>query len=99
MGDEWIYAQSDPADQLAKLHYFSMRKRHADGAVEFTITVREYVQNPEDHSMRFFAQADKQTNQNTAPFTPSGWGSTLLKALSECVREIHRFPYEPPEES
>jgi hypothetical protein len=35
--------------------------------------------------MRFFAQADKQTNQRTAPFTPVGWGSTLLKALTECV--------------
>ena len=46
--------------------------------------------------MRFFAQADKQTNQNTAPFTPIGWGSTLLKALSECIRAIHRFPYEGP---
>lgn len=99
MSDEWTYAQGDPADQLAKLQYFSMKKHNENGGVEFTITVREYVQNPEDHSMRFFAQADKRTNQNTAPFTPSGWGSTLLKALSECVREIHRFPYEPPEAS
>ncbi len=97
MSDEWTYAQGDPADQLAKLHYFSMKKHQPNGDVEFPITVREYVQNPEDHSMRFFAQTDKQTNQNTAPFTPSGWGSTLLKALSECVREIHRFPCEPPE--
>ncbi len=99
MSDEWTYAQVDPADELAKLHYFSMKKRQASGDVEFTISVREYVQNPEDHSMRFFGQANKQTNQNTAPFTPSGWGSTLLKALSECVREFHRFPYEPPYES
>ncbi len=55
--------------------------------------------NLEFESMRFFAQADKQTNQKTAPFSPSGWGSALVKALSECVREIHRFPYEPPEAS
>ena len=98
MSEEWTYAQSDPDDQLARLHYFSMLKRQADGDVEFTITIKEYVQNPEDHSMRFFAQADKQTNQGSAPFTASGWGSTLLKALSECVREIHRFPYEPSDE-
>jgi hypothetical protein len=44
--------------------------------------------------MRFFAQADKQTNQKSAPFTPTGWGESLLQALSECVRAIHRFPYE-----
>ena len=39
-------------------------------------------------------EADKQTNQKTAAYRPSGWGSTLLKALSECVQAIHRFPYE-----
>jgi hypothetical protein len=41
------------------------------------------------------AQSDKQTNQQTTPFTPSGWGPTLLTALAECIRAIHRFPYEP----
>ncbi|HXV63606.1 MAG TPA: hypothetical protein VEK15_23095 [Vicinamibacteria bacterium] len=97
MSDAWTYAQTDGDDELAKLHFFSMKKRQPAGDVEFTITVREYVQNPEDQSMRFFAQADKETNQKAAPFRPSGWGGTLLKALSECVREIHRFPYEPPE--
>ena len=97
MSDAWTYAQTDADDELAKLHFFSIKKRQATGDVEVTITVREYVQNPEDQSMRFFAQADKQTNQKTAPFRPSGWGSTLLKALSECVRKIHRFPYEPLE--
>ena len=44
--------------------------------------------------MRFFAQADKETNQSCAPHTPCGWASTLLKALSECVQNVHRFPYQ-----
>jgi hypothetical protein len=44
--------------------------------------------------MQFIAQADKQTNQKTRPFTPTEWGSTLIEALSQCVREIHRFPYQ-----
>ena len=44
--------------------------------------------------MRFFAQADKQTNQKTAPYLPTGWGSNLLQALSACIKEIKRFPYE-----
>ncbi|HLG17002.1 MAG TPA: hypothetical protein VJH03_21235 [Blastocatellia bacterium] len=90
---DWVFAQTDPSEELALLHYFSMKKRQPDGDVEFIITVREYVgRNPQN--MRFFAQADKQTNQKTAPFTPFGWGESLLQALSECVRAIHRFPYE-----
>jgi hypothetical protein len=100
MNDEWTMAQTDPADELARLHYFSIKKQQANGEpVEFVITVREHVPSREDQSMRFFAQADKQTNQRAAPYTPCGWGSTLIKALGECVRAIHRFPYEPDEES
>jgi hypothetical protein len=44
--------------------------------------------------MTFFAQADKQTNQRTAPYTPSGWGNNLMAAPATCIQEIHRFPYE-----
>ncbi len=90
---EWVFAQSDPSEELAQLHFFSMKKRQAGGDIEFLITVREYAQ-PADASMKFFAQADKQTNQKVAPFTPCGWGSTLLKALAECVQAVHRFPFE-----
>ena len=57
------------------------------------ITVKEFV-TPADPTMLFYATADKQTNQKTAPYTPCGWGETLLVALSECIRAIHRFPYE-----
>jgi hypothetical protein len=49
--------------------------------------------------MEFLAQADKQTNQKTAPFTACGWGPTLTDALAECVKAVHRFPYEGPEAS
>lgn len=90
---EWTFAQSKPSDELAKLHWFSIKKRQPEGDIEFVITVQEYV-TPRDPEVRFFAQADKQTNQKTAPFTPSGWGETLLDALSECIQAIHRFPYE-----
>jgi hypothetical protein len=44
--------------------------------------------------MHFFAQADKLTNQKTAPYRPTGWGKTMLEALSECVKAIDRFPFE-----
>lgn len=89
---EWAYA-AEPSEELAQLHFFSLKKRQPDGDIEFTITVREYATRNEQ-LMRFFAQADKQTNQKTAPFTPTGWGETLLEALHECVKAIHRFPYE-----
>ncbi len=90
---DWTYAQSDPSEELTQLHFFSMKKRQTDGEMEFQITVKEYA-TPRDESLRFFAQADKQTNQKVAPFTPCGWGSTLLKALAECVQAVHRFQYE-----
>ena len=44
--------------------------------------------------LKFYAESDKQTNQNTMPYTPSGWGGTLLQALSECMGAVRRFPYE-----
>ena len=94
--EEWAFAQLKPTDQLAQLRFFSVRKPSAAGEIEFRITVWQYVK-PRDPEMPFFAQADKQTNQKTAPFTPSGWGNTLLDALAECIEAIHRFPYEGPE--
>lgn len=93
---EWGFAQILPTDQLAHLQFFSVKKPHAQGTVEFHITVYEYVRPP-DPAMCFFAQADKQTNQKSTPFTPCGWGRTLVDALTECVRAVHRFPYEGPE--
>ena len=95
---EWTYAESDPSEELCKLHQFAVKKRQTDGDVEFVITVREYI-SPPDPAMRFFAQTDKQTNQKTAPFTPCGWGPSLLQALAECIKAIHRFPYEVSERS
>ena len=90
---EWGFAQTDASQELAQLHYFSIKKPDAGGHVEFVITVKEYI-TPQEPTAQFFAQTDKETNQNTAPYRPCGWGKTLLEALSECVRAINRFPYE-----
>src|SRR2546422_3998308 len=79
--------------KLAQLHFYSINKREGDRTIEFRITVREYA-TPNHLNMRFFAEADKHTNQKTAPYTPCGWGQTLLQALADCVKAIHRFPYE-----
>lgn len=90
---EWIFAQADPSEELARLHLFSIKKKEPGGNVEFTIKVYEYVQR-NALNMKFFAQADKEVNQRAAPFVPFGWGETLLEALSECVHAIRQFPYQ-----
>lgn len=92
--NDWQYAQTNPREQLARLHFFSMKKLQGDEEIEMMITVKETFTPALGGAMQFFAQADKQTNQKVAPYTPSGWGKTLLEALSTCVREINRFPYE-----
>jgi hypothetical protein len=92
---DWGYAQSNPNERLARLHYFSMKKLQDGVEIEMTITVQEFF-TPSDPAILFFAQADKQTNQKVAPFTPCGWGRTLLEALEECVRSVNRFPYHEP---
>ena len=91
--DDWKHAQVNVREQLARLHFFSITKVQDGQEIEFTITLKEFV-TPKDGAMMFFAQADKQTNQSVAPYTPSGWGKTLMAALDECRREIHRFPYQ-----
>jgi hypothetical protein len=91
---EWAYAQEQPAERLCRIEQYAVMKQQAGGDVEFLITVREYF-SPPDPAMRFLAQADKQTNQKTAPYTPTGWGSSLLQALAECLKAIRKFPYEP----
>jgi hypothetical protein len=89
---EWEFAQANPEQQLAKVHQFSMCTKQECGEVEFTITVKEFL-TPKDPAMGFFALADKQTNQGVVPYTPVGWGKTLLAALAQCMREVERFPY------
>jgi predicted ATPase len=91
---DWEFAQANPEQQLARLHHFSMCTKQESGDVEFTITVKEFL-TPKDPAMGFFAQADKQTNQGVAPYTPVGWGKTMLAALAQCMREVERFPYRP----
>jgi len=96
--DDWKYSQTQPSEALAKLHVFSIKKRHAAGEVELRITVKEFA-NPEIGDLTFYAEADQDLNQMTAPFRPCGWGNTLSNALSECIRNIRRFEYEGPEQA
>jgi hypothetical protein len=90
---EWGFAQTHASQELALLHFFSIKKQYPGGEVEFRITVKEYV-TPKEPTMHFFAQADKEINQKVAPFKPVGWGKTILDALAECIRSIQKFPYE-----
>lgn len=92
--DDWKYLQKDAAEQLAKLHYFSVKKRHGEALVDVRITVWEYA-SPDIGAMQYFAQTDLALNQKAAPFQPCGWGHTLTMALSECLRNLRKFEYEP----
>jgi len=95
---DWKDAQAEPAEALAKLHFFSTKKRVASGEVELRITVREYA-TAEIGDLLFFAEADSELNQRAAPFRPCGWSKTLHGALSECMRNIRRFECEEQEQS
>ena len=95
--EDWKFAHTNPSDELARLHFFSIKKKlHSGREIEFIITVKEFVK-PKEPTMLFFAQSDKQTNQQVAPYTPCGWGMSMLAALSECVQSINRFPYQEPD--
>jgi hypothetical protein len=90
---DWKYTQRETSEQLAKLHFFSVKKPSPAGPVEMRITVYEYA-TPEIGDLQFFAQTDVELNQGTAPFRPCGWSNTLMGALSECLRNIRKFEYE-----
>jgi hypothetical protein len=95
---DWHHAQMDRSEELAQHYFFSMKKREQGREVQFRITVREFASPPPGQNLRFFAQADKQINQNTAAFLPSGWGDSVLQALADCLRLIRQFPYEGSEQ-
>jgi hypothetical protein len=91
---DWKFAQKDVCEELALLHQFSFKKPQGTGEVCFVITVKEFASPPKGQFARFFAQADKHVNQKIAPILPTGWGSSILEALTTCVRMIREFPYE-----
>jgi hypothetical protein len=94
---DWRFAQKNISEELAQLHLYSFKKLQKQEEVNFVITVREFAAAPPGQFVRFFAQADKQVNQKIAPFLPSGWGNSLLDALSDCTRAIREFPYDGEE--
>jgi hypothetical protein len=70
--NEWHYAQTDPRERLARLHHFSINRLKGEKEIEMVITIKE-TYTPTVGTLQYFAQADKQTNQKSAPYTPSGW--------------------------
>ncbi len=91
--DDWKYAQRHPSEALARLHFFSVKKKHSSGEIEARITVREFA-TAEIGALRFFAEADIEVNQKTLKFKPVGWSDTLGGALTECLDNFRRFEYE-----
>jgi len=93
----WEHTGSNPAEELAQLHFFAVKKRQVDGEVNFRITVKEFALPPVGQRLRFFAEADRLVNQKTAALLPAGWGESLWEALEGCLRLIREFPYEGEE--
>ena len=91
--NEWKLVQKDPSEALARLHFFSVKKKHATGEIEARITVKEFV-TAKTSDMQFLATADLELNQKTLRFQPCGWSDTLAGALGECMRNLRKFEYE-----
>jgi len=91
---DWRFAQKTQSEELALLHLFSFKKCVSGVEVDFTITVKEFAAPPPGQYFKYFAQADKAINQKIAPFLPSGWGNSVLEALTVCTRAIREFPCE-----
>jgi hypothetical protein len=96
--NDWKLLQKDPSEALARLHFFSVVKKHATGQIEARITVKEFA-TAKTSDMQFFASADVALNQKVLPFHPAGWGESLLIALAECLRNLRKFEYETLEQS
>jgi hypothetical protein len=94
--NEWKLVQRDPSEALAKLHFFSVTKKHATGEIEAHITVKEFA-TAKTSDLKFFASADLELNQRTLRFRPCGWSDTLMGALAECLRNLRKFEYEADE--
>ena len=95
--NDWKFVQKDSSEALAKLHYFSVTKKHASGEIEARITVKEFA-TAKTRDMLFVATADLELNQKTLKFQPVGWSETLMGALAECMRNLRKFEYEELEQ-
>lgn len=91
---DWHHIHTNPGEELAQLHVFTVKKRQPEGEVAFRITVKEYAVPPVGHRVRFFAEADKRVNQKSGALLPSGWGDSTWEALEGCLRLIRQFPYD-----
>ena len=92
----WKFAEENAAERLAHLHFFSVKKKHGNGEIEVRITVKEFA-SAKTIDMKFLATADIELNQKTLCFQPHGWGESLQCALTECLRNLRKFDYEPLE--
>jgi hypothetical protein len=91
--EDWKFTQEGLGESLARLHFFSAKKKHATGEIEARITVKEFA-TARTADMKFYASADLELNQKAMPFQPCGWGETLQCALTECLRNLRKFEYE-----
>ena len=89
--NDWSYIDADPAEHLARLHFFSMTKHQPDGDVEFRITVREHA-SPQKLGMHFYAEADKHYRRALpiydAALEPDSLRATTTMATPEAASMV-----------
>src|ERR1700733_2450405 len=62
---DWKHAQKDESEALARLHFFSVKKKHSSGDLDVRITIQEFA-TPKIGALEFFARADIELNQKIA---------------------------------
>ena len=87
------FPYTEQLEELAQLHFFSVKKRYTGGEIEIRITVKEFATR-NAQGMRFYAQTDQSLNQATVAFQPFGWGETISEALRECLTQIRQYRYQ-----
>ena len=88
--NDWGFAQTDPSQELARVHTFAIKKVQDGQDILFNITVHEYHTPARSRASRSFAQADKaRTNQKESGtlHTPSGLGPNAVARSPIALRE------------
>ncbi len=88
----WKFAQKDPTEALALLHFFSVTKKHASGEIEARITVKEFA-NAKTTDMKFLCEAEVVggTRRHGYFTRPVGGGCDLVRSPGNSCGTIRNF--------
>ncbi|MEW6733862.1 MAG: hypothetical protein AB1489_21225 [Acidobacteriota bacterium] len=81
---------------FARVYHFSFSRDIQGIAVNFSITVRDYLTVENGNPTKYLATSDQFTLQQTGtnPYQPYAFGATMEEAIRRCVRSLMALPYE-----